>query len=83
MTPAKQYRITYLKVQTEDASVFDFTKTAKLFFMAYDAELYLKGTARGHVIVFDLKNVGFRHVMRCSSLDTWKKIIRLTQVITD
>lgn len=47
--------------------------------MAYDTELYLKGTARGHVIIFDLKNVGFKHIMRCG-LDTWKKIIKLTQV---
>lgn len=47
--------------------------------MAYDVELYLKGTAKGHVIIFDLKNVGFKHIMKCG-LETWKKIIKLTQV---
>ncbi|XP_065201309.1 alpha-tocopherol transfer protein-like isoform X2 [Planococcus citri] len=77
LTP-KRYRITYLKITSDDASEFDFVMAVKLFLMAYDAALFLDGTARGHVIIFDCKNVGFRHLMKCN-LDTWKKVIKLTQ----
>lgn len=81
LTPAKNYRITFLRIESDNSANFDFAKTAKLFLMAYEAELYLEGTARGHVIVFDCKNIGFRHILKCG-VEMWKKIIKLTQVFS-
>lgn len=81
LTPEKHYRITFLRVDSTNTTDFDFNKIIKIFFMAYDAELYLRGTARGHIIVFDFKNIGWRQIMK-TSLDTWKKLIQLTQVLS-
>lgn len=73
------YHIIYQKVESSDASKYNFDDSCKLFFMAADAWIWNHGTCPGLILLLDYTNIRFGHLAK-SSVTSIRKLFQYVQV---
>ncbi|XP_054281187.1 alpha-tocopherol transfer protein-like [Macrosteles quadrilineatus] len=72
------YLILYQKVESSDASKYNFDDTCKLFFMTMDAFLRTEGTLPGVIFLLDYTNIRFGHLAK-ANISSIKKMFQYVQ----
>lgn len=72
------HSVIYHCLSSPKASNYIFDEACKTFFMLIDSLLYSRGPSNGLIIVFDMQNVGMRHLLR-PSIDSLRTFFRYLQ----
>ncbi|CAG9805864.1 unnamed protein product [Chironomus riparius] len=72
------YSVIYHCLSNNKASNYKFDEACKTFFMTLDSLLCTQGPSNGLIIVFDMKNVGYRHLLR-TTIDTLRTFFHYLQ----
>ncbi|KAG8300720.1 alpha-tocopherol transfer protein-like [Homalodisca vitripennis] len=72
------FLVLYQKVESSDASKYNFDDSCKLFFMTMDAFLRTEGTVPGVIFLLDYTNIRFGHLAK-SSITSIKKMFQYVQ----
>ncbi|CRL02024.1 CLUMA_CG015172, isoform A [Clunio marinus] len=72
------YSVIYHCLSNPKASNYIFDEACKTFFMTIDSLLCTRGPSKGLIIVFDMRNVGLRHLLR-PSIESLRMYFRFLQ----